>query len=262
MKRLWLSLIAASLLTIAAFAPAAAQDEVEIDLEELEDSGVSGTATLSADNGSTMVMLDLSGTPEDGDHPAHIHDGTCEDLGDVAYPLENVVEGTSESSVDVALEDILAGEYAINVHLSEDEIDTYVACGDVVAEEDEEATPEEDGEETPEEDGEATPEEDEEATPEEDAEETPEEDAEATPEEDEEATPEETPEEDAEETPEATPDDDEEAADDEDEDADELAPETGSDGGINTETAVLVITAMAGAVLGLGLLVRRRAFQS
>jgi hypothetical protein len=36
--------------------------------------------------------------------------------------------------VDVALDDILAGEHAINVHQSAENIDVYVACGDVTGE--------------------------------------------------------------------------------------------------------------------------------
>lgn len=84
-------------------------------------------------------------------HPAHIHSGTCDNLGDVVYPLEDVTlpsrtmdmpEATpqialvaeSVTTIDVALDDILSGEHAINVHLSADEIDTYIACGDITGE--------------------------------------------------------------------------------------------------------------------------------
>jgi hypothetical protein len=78
-------------------------------------------------------------------HPAHIHAGTCAELGDVVAPLSDVVaaEGAwsgpesaipvqfSESTVDLPLEEIIAGGHAINVHLSAEEIDTYIACGDI-----------------------------------------------------------------------------------------------------------------------------------
>ena len=93
-------------------------------------------------------------------HPAHIHAGSCPDVGDVVFPLIDVVhmdemgtpmagvetpatpmagmEGVemgdiavSTTSVDASLEDILAAEHAINVHLSAEEIGTYIACGDI-----------------------------------------------------------------------------------------------------------------------------------
>jgi hypothetical protein len=80
-------------------------------------------------------------------HPAHIHSGTCADLGGVVLPLSNltdlaptgevvgadtaVMAVSSWTLVDAPMADILAGEHAINVHLSEDDIDTYIACGDI-----------------------------------------------------------------------------------------------------------------------------------
>lgn len=81
----------------------------------------------------------------DGPHPAHIHSGTCAELGDVVAPLTDVAERTGEQMgtgsgnpvkgsltlVDMPLDEILAGGHAINVHLSAEEIGTYIACGDV-----------------------------------------------------------------------------------------------------------------------------------
>jgi len=80
-------------------------------------------------------------------HPAHIHSGTCANLGDVVAPLTDVTyignnEGrtgaasaipveSSETVVDMPLQDLIDGDYAINIHKSADEIDTYIACGDI-----------------------------------------------------------------------------------------------------------------------------------
>ena len=79
-------------------------------------------------------------------HPAHIHSGTCEQLGDVVYPLTDVVTQTGEemgaagghpvkisegTHLDVPLQEILDGDHAVNVHLSADEIGTYIACGNI-----------------------------------------------------------------------------------------------------------------------------------
>ena len=78
-------------------------------------------------------------------HPAHIHSGSCDSLGDVVHPLTNVegVSGdavgaesahaikTSRTYVDAPLQEIIDGGHAINVHESEDAIDVYIACGDI-----------------------------------------------------------------------------------------------------------------------------------
>lgn len=106
-------------------------------------------------------------------HPAHIHSGSCAQLGDVVYPLTDVsasgmMQGmiamaatpssgmpaamatpggltmspamgassaiaveTSQTLVDATLDDLLAQPYAINVHESQDNIQNYIACGDL-----------------------------------------------------------------------------------------------------------------------------------
>jgi hypothetical protein len=79
-------------------------------------------------------------------HPAHIHAGTCADLGDVVIPLPDVAVpaggeasgaasalpiAASRTVVDVPFRDIVEGGHAVNVHLSADEIGTYIACGDI-----------------------------------------------------------------------------------------------------------------------------------
>ncbi len=91
-------------------------------------------------------------TPEGADEaaaiqgrPVHIHSGTCDELGEVVFPLnpiqeaEGITEGnenatrveTSVTTLDVALADLLAEDFAINAHLSEEEIGTYIACGEI-----------------------------------------------------------------------------------------------------------------------------------
>ncbi len=112
------------------------------------------------------------GTPDamGHDHPAHIHSGTCETLGDVVYPLGNLTdaggmgtpmagmdaspmagmdaspmagmtgtpmagmgEGVAQSTtmVEASLADILAAEHAINVHESPENAQNYIACGNL-----------------------------------------------------------------------------------------------------------------------------------
>jgi hypothetical protein len=111
---------------------AAAAKEVVVQLDELNDSGVSGTATLTAvgDN-QTRVVIDVKGAT--GDHPAHIHTGTCDDLNpNPLFPLNNVdKDGKSDTTVDVGLTELTGGGFAINLHKSKQEIGVYIACGNI-----------------------------------------------------------------------------------------------------------------------------------
>jgi plastocyanin len=99
-----------------------------------------------------MVMVSVSaplarGQGEgDAPHPAHIHSGTCDNLGDIVAPLSDVTELTagenfgaesavlvkqSDTDVELPLGDILSGPHAINVHESAEAIQNYIACGDI-----------------------------------------------------------------------------------------------------------------------------------
>ena len=96
------------------------------------DSGMSGTATLTDMDGSTLVKLELTGAPTGITQPAHIHTGSCAEIGGVVYPLTFPVNGVSETTLNVSLDAILAQlPLALNVHKSAAEANVYVACGDL-----------------------------------------------------------------------------------------------------------------------------------
>ncbi|HEY8446301.1 MAG TPA: hypothetical protein VIL01_04270 [Thermomicrobiales bacterium] len=128
-------LMLAAVAAFAAVRPASAQDDVlVIDLGELNDSGVSGTAELTDNgDGTTTVVIQVDGAT--GGHPAHIHNGTCDDLDpNPLYPLTTVDEdGFSETDVPYTLEDLLANPTAINLHESDTNLGVYIACGNIVS---------------------------------------------------------------------------------------------------------------------------------
>ena len=117
---------------------------------------VLGGTTINAQGSATSTAAGAG-----QNHPAHIHNGTCDDLGDVVYPLENITDmmgmaspeastpmtmpmGTamagdssqdevaiSTSTIDVSLDDLLADDHAVNVHMSPEQSDVHIACGDI-----------------------------------------------------------------------------------------------------------------------------------
>jgi len=115
---------------------------VKLNLLPQNNSGIAGTATLENADGKTKVMLKLTrvstgvtgllGVLLGATHPAHIHYGSCANLGAIKYPLASTVDGKSQTTINVSLADIKAGlPLAINVHKSLEEIGTYVACADI-----------------------------------------------------------------------------------------------------------------------------------
>jgi hypothetical protein len=108
--------------------------------------------TMFAVGGGASRAQEAAGTPTAATaHPAHLHGGSCEALGEIIYPLNDLVptgpsatpaaagEIDSMSTTTIRLPDrphddfdhFVASGYALNVHLSAEEISTYIACGDI-----------------------------------------------------------------------------------------------------------------------------------
>lgn len=105
---------------------------MKVDLNAQNQSNESGTATLTAMGEQTKVEIDLSNAPSGTPQPAHIHEGTCDNLAPKPkWPLSSVKNGKSSTTVPVSLDKLRSGQYAINVHKSADDLKTYVACGNI-----------------------------------------------------------------------------------------------------------------------------------
>ncbi len=109
--------------------------------------GVVGLCLVSLAGGSAGFAQSADATSAP-DRPNHIHEGSCDNLDPAPlYVLSDLVladgetqyggEGspaavqTGVTTVDVALADLVAGDFSINVHESADNIDNYVACGEI-----------------------------------------------------------------------------------------------------------------------------------
>jgi hypothetical protein len=274
MKRIWLTMLAAGLLAMAAIAPAAGQESITMELEEVDDSGIGGTVRIASINGGSEVeVLITAGLEEGAVHPVHIHDGTCDDLGGVAYPLEDIVDGVSMSTIDAELIDLMDGEHAVNVHLSEDEMDVNVACADIPeagvggpgVDDDDEVVDDEDDAVVDDEDDAVVDDEDDAVVDDEDDAVVDDEDDAVVDDEDDAVV--------DDEDDDAAVEDDEVVVDDEEDDAvvddevtddveDEVVPAAGSVGGPSSDTIALMVGLLAASALGFGVLIRRFAARS
>jgi hypothetical protein len=116
---------------LASFGLAAADSgrTVVVPLDALNGSGETGTATLKALGNKTLVTLKLAnGTslPQ----PAHFHTGNCVKYGPrPLYPLRDVINGKSTTTIDQPIDKLITGDLIINVHKSYTNIATQAACG-------------------------------------------------------------------------------------------------------------------------------------
>jgi hypothetical protein len=115
-------------------------ESLTVELQEFEGSGITGTAVLTESaSGGTHVSMELQGQELDGNHPTHIHTGTCDNFDpNPLYPLQTINlspvnnEGVSESDVeDASLESLQSGDYVILVHQSPEDLTTYLVCGEI-----------------------------------------------------------------------------------------------------------------------------------
>ncbi|SEE47715.1 CHRD domain-containing protein [Polaribacter dokdonensis] len=105
------------------------------DLGEKDVTGISGNITFSErNNGETLAVIELDGTPAGGSHPAHIHANTAAETGAILYTF-NTVNGDTGTSVtslsSLMFSDIEDIDAYVNVHLSMDNLATIVAQGDI-----------------------------------------------------------------------------------------------------------------------------------
>jgi LPXTG-motif cell wall-anchored protein len=103
-----------------------------VELSGQNNSGMTGTATLTDLGGGKMrVEMRVSGAGS-GPQPAHIHEGTCAQLNPAPkFALAEIVNGASRTDVDGSLQTVLASPHAIHMHKSPDELPIYVACADI-----------------------------------------------------------------------------------------------------------------------------------
>jgi hypothetical protein len=107
---------------------------VTIQLTPQNNSGESGTATLTEVGAKTKVVVAVNGAPAGVGQPMHIHKGTCAQLDPApAFGLTTLTNGKSETTVDIPLTNLQQGGYAINGHKSAQDAKTYVFCGNIPA---------------------------------------------------------------------------------------------------------------------------------
>lgn len=95
-------------------------------------SGQNGIATFEGLNNQTVIKIKTIGYPPEITQPAHIQKGTCENPGEIKYPLANTLNGESETTLNVNINKLFQKDpLVLNVYKSIDEVSAYVSCGQI-----------------------------------------------------------------------------------------------------------------------------------
>jgi hypothetical protein len=131
------AVIGAALLAGAtAPAPVAAKGAtLSIPLAAVPPSTESGTAVAMRTRGIVTVTIGVTGERAISRQPAHIHHGTCGSSGPIIISLKDVTHGKSVTQIPVAtwMSATKSGPLYINVHKSNMDFNTILACGAIAA---------------------------------------------------------------------------------------------------------------------------------
>jgi uncharacterized cupredoxin-like copper-binding protein len=97
--------------------------------------------------GPATVAQDATPQAEQGQlaRPAHIHVDDCANIGDIVAPLNDLTAPGGErvgvrrafeaessfTNVPMTIDQMLASDHSLNVHMSADQLNVYIACGDI-----------------------------------------------------------------------------------------------------------------------------------
>lgn len=100
-------------------------------------SGVMGQAQFMDHSGGTMVTVNLT-AQGNTTHSGHIHTGTCDALGPVVAPLQDVTlangTGSSSSTLQIPLGTVMNGQHILAYHQGQGEnAGAAVVCGQIPA---------------------------------------------------------------------------------------------------------------------------------
>ncbi len=99
---------------------AAPTQSVSVEWTALNDSGVTGDAEFTLEDGTLEVAVLAYNMGGPGDYGSHIHEGTCAEIGSVVVPLNAAVAhepGTGEAETTVDRSQLTSdGSYVVLVH--------------------------------------------------------------------------------------------------------------------------------------------------
>ena len=99
---------------------------IDMKLDEMNNSGKSGTAQLQAGAASTDVTIEIKGK-SDLD-PIHVHTGTCDNPGsEVVHDVGFTNADLGQGQIFVPINEVATGEFILDIH--DDQTNKVIMCG-------------------------------------------------------------------------------------------------------------------------------------
>ena len=121
--------------------PSLTGDNKVYTLNSVSNPAINGTVTFAKrTDDAVLVTIQLSGTQSGSSHPAHIHNDNAATTGSIAVDFEPVdgATGRSETIIEqlndgtpITYEELIEFDGYVNVHLSETDLSTLIAQGDI-----------------------------------------------------------------------------------------------------------------------------------
>lgn len=120
-------------------------DATQVEVQEVNDSGISGVALVSPSDAGDSVTIELRLDQSRDTHGVAVRPGSCEDAaasggaseviaGATSYTLSDVRDGTMEDEATLPEEIVSTGSYALLVFEGEDVDGGVAACAQVEVE--------------------------------------------------------------------------------------------------------------------------------
>lgn len=113
--------------------PSPERTEIKLNPVDEEQFDQSGRAVFEETDGKAKVTVDVNTVEGLNNQPAHIHAGGCPGVGEILYPLNNVIDGKSVTEIDATLSQLNDDQnpMALNIHKSAEESSVYTSCGNL-----------------------------------------------------------------------------------------------------------------------------------
>lgn len=115
-----------------ASALAAENPSSKLVITQEDNSGVSGTGTITDNgDGTVTVRVKLENDPG-GVHPEHIHEGVCTGtIPTVRYPLNDIRNGKAVTTIEASMADLSKTPLYVNIHESKENLARVIACAPI-----------------------------------------------------------------------------------------------------------------------------------